>query len=188
MNRLPAMLTGLSALALLTASAAHAQLRVDRSFGMTRPLQEPLGPPPVPANAVHAGAPAIDDTATAAADNPHGAYAVTAVGPVIYSKNVVYTTPFPLPQPLSGRVTITNVAWKYGTQTRPAGFEAALCWKDNKHCSNVTTLGTGQTGEFNGKDATQPFKLIYQVIGTGNLQQPVYGEPAQILVTYELWR
>ena len=180
----------LSALAWFAIPPAQAQAHVDRSFGMI-PLQESVSPPRsiIPAETVHADAAAAAIAPAPAIDNDgHGSYSVDAVGAVIYSKNVVYTTPFPLPLRLPARATITNVSWKYGTQTRPVGFEAALCWKDSKNCRNVTALGSGRTAEFNDKDASQPFKLIYQVIGTSTLSPPVYGESAQIIVTYRLPR
>jgi flagellar protein FlhE len=177
-----------SVLASLAATAAHAGAYVDRSLNTIRSLQAPSTSPPstVPANAVRAV------SVPGAADQPNGAgqanaYSVDAVSPIIYSKNVVYTTPFPLPSRLAGRATITDVAWKYGTKSRPAGFDAALCWNGAKVCRNISLLASGHTGAFNGRDATLPFALLYQVIGSSALTSPVYGDTAQIIVSYELW-
>jgi len=175
-------------MAALAATAAHAGAYVDRSLGMTHPLEAPTASqlPAVPANAVRAvSVPASADQPTS--DSQIDAYSVDAVSPVIYSRNLVYTTLFPLPSRLKGRATITDVSWKYGTKSRPLGFDAALCWHGTKVCRNISNLASGHTDAFNGQDATQPFSLLYQVIGAGTLTPPVYGEAAQIIVTYQLW-
>jgi hypothetical protein len=189
-KRIPALavLILLSALSCLATTPANAGAYVDRSFGMTRPQQGSpasalsLFPPGTLRTPV---VPAPDAPPDSDSDQ-HGSYSVDVMSATIYSKNIVYITPLPLPPHLNARVTISNVMWKYSTKTQPSGFEAALCWKNNKTCINVTRYGSGQSGDFNGRDALQPFLLQYQVVGSGKLI-PVVGEAAQIIVTYRIW-
>lgn len=196
----------------VAAPASYAQARADRNFSLgaspdsqsySQPYsqQYPLAQPAARSQqeiiqqlqsqpAVRAPANTADGVPLPAnAQDIHSnAYSAEAVGPTIYSKNVVYPTPYPLPQPIAGRATIGTVSWQYGTQTRPAGFEAALCWNDSKHCVNVTAAGSGSTDTFSGLDATKPFKMLYQVVGTGTLSPPVIGETGQIIVNYRIWQ
>lgn len=180
----------------LAAPAALAQTRVDRNLSLgSAPDALTPATPRTQQEIIRQlqSQPAVRAPASTADSVPlqtpvqSSAYAVEAVSPTIYSKNVVYPTPYPLPLHFAGRATIGSVSWQYGTQTRPAGFEAALCWNDSKHCVNVTTLGSGSTDAFSGLDAGKPFKLIYQVVGTGALSPPVVGETGQIIVNYRLW-
>jgi hypothetical protein len=137
----------------------------------------------LPANTVTAtSAPA---SASDANTDPSGAYTVSVVSSTMYSKNVVYITPLPAPHLVGARMIINSVAWQYGTKT-PSGFQASLCWKNNKTCFNVSRSGSGQTGNFNGKDASQSFFLQYEVTGTGPLVPPVSGDTAQIIVSYRV--
>jgi flagellar protein FlhE len=175
----------------LATPLANADVRVDRSFGMTRPQQ---GSPTSPLSLFPAdGARKPVETSTKPSipadvdTDQHGSYSVDVVSATLYSKNIVYLTPFPLPPHLNARVTINSVLWKYGTRTQPTGFEAALCWKDGKTCINVTRYASGQSTDFNGRDAMQPFLLQYQVVGGGVLSPPVVGETAQIIVNYRVW-
>lgn len=185
----------------LAAPAALAQARVDRNFSLGTlqdQQQSPLAQPAARSQqeiiqqlqsqpAVRAPASTADGVPLPAGVQSN-AYSAEAVGPTIYSKNVVYPTPYPLPQPITGRATVGTVSWQYSTQTRPPGFEAALCWNDSKHCVNVTASGSGSTDTFNGLDATKPFKMLYQVVGTGTLSPPVIGETGQIIVNYRVWQ
>jgi len=179
-----------AACALLCCAAppATADAYVDRNFSLNRLQQGYAASPPSvspakPANATAtASAPQFDANAS-----PSGAYTVNVVSATMYSKNMVYTTPLPAPHFIGTRVTISNVAWQYGTKTQPSGFEAALCWKNTQTCLNVSRFGSGQTDYFNGKDALQSFFLQYQVAGVGSLSPPVIGDTAQIIVTYHVW-
>jgi hypothetical protein len=178
------------ALICLAAPSACADARVDRNFGMTHPQGTPT---PSPQSLFSVGARPPIETATKPSLSPdadtdqHGSYSVDMVSPTMYSKNVVYVTPFPLPPHMNSRVTINSVSWKYSTRTQPSGFEAALCWKDSKTCINVSRYGSGQSADFNGRDAMQPFLLQFQVAGAGTLSPPVVGESAQIIVNYRVW-
>jgi hypothetical protein len=176
MKLLAPMLSAACALLWFAAASANAAAYVDRN--LSQHLQNVTGQP-------------SNSTATGAAAPPNGgsqsSYTVSVASPTIYKKNMVYTTPFPLPPHIDGvRVTITNVVWQYGANTQPTGFEASLCLKNNK-CVNVSKLSTGQTATFNGLDALQPFVLQYQVVGLGSLSSPVVSENAQIVVTYHVW-
>jgi flagellar protein FlhE len=165
---------------------------------LAQPLTQPLAQPSLPRSqeeiiqqlqslpAAHTSASNSDSTRLPS-NITSGAYAVDAVSATIFSKNIVYVTPYPLPLHFPVRATVSTVSWQYGTQTRPAGFDAALCWNDSKHCVNVTALGSGSTDAFNGVDASKPFKLIYQVVGIGTLSPPVRGETGQVIVNYSLW-
>jgi hypothetical protein len=193
MKSLAPLLTAACALLWFAAASAKADAYVDRNFGMgvhPQPSTSPLSMFPQNTNP-QPGSSAIGATAltNSGSDNdPHGSYSVNVVSATMYSKNVVYTTPFPLPPHIAGaRVTINNVVWQYATKTQPSGFEAALCWKTNRSCVNISRLGTGQTANFNGMDALQPFFLQYQVTGTGSLTPPVIGDTAQIIVSYRVW-
>jgi hypothetical protein len=196
MKLLAPILTAACALLWFAAASANADAHVDRNFGMGGHPQQGSSTSPLsmfPKNASpQPGSNAIGATALSNTDSdndPHGSYSVHVVSATMYSKNVVYVTPFPLPPHIAGaRVTINNVVWQYGTKTQPSGFEAALCWKNKNTCVNVSRLGTGQTRNFNGKDALQPFFLQYQVIGTGTLSPSVIGDTAQIIVSYRIWQ
>ncbi|HEY4317835.1 MAG TPA: flagellar protein FlhE [Herbaspirillum sp.] len=174
---------------LLAPPSADADARVDRSFGMA-PSQGTPSPSP---QSLFSGTRAPVHTAAKPSLPPeadpdqHGSYSVEVVSPIMYSKNMVYVTPFPLPPHVNARVTINGVRWKYGTATHPSGFEAALCWKDSKTCINVSRYASGQSMDFNGRDAMQPFLLQFQVAGSGTLSPPVVGETAQIIVGYRVW-
>jgi flagellar protein FlhE len=174
----------------LAAPSVYADARVDRSFGMAHPQGTPS---PSPQSLFSAGARPPIETASKPSLSPdvdndrHGSYSVDMVSPTMYSKNIVYVTPFPLPPHVKARVTINSVRWKYSTRTQPSGFEAALCWKNSKTCINVSRYGSGQSTDFNGRDAMQPFLLQFQVAGTGTLSPPVVGESAQIIVNYRVW-
>lgn len=177
---------------LLSAPSAQADVRVDRNFGMTQPQGATSAPGGLPSSLFNSSRkpvqtsskPSIPD----AADNDqHGAYSVETVIPTLYSKNFVYVTPFPLPPHVNARVTINSVSWKYSTQTQPNSFEAALCWKDAKTCVNISRYASGQSLDFNGRDAMQPFLMQFQVAGTGVLSPPVIGGEAQIIVNYRVW-
>jgi hypothetical protein len=178
------------ALLLLAAPTVNADVRVDRNFG-TVPSQGT--PTPSPQQLFSAGARPAVQTASKPSLSPdvdgdqHGAYSVDMVSPTMYSKNMVYVTPFPLPPHVNARVTINSVSWKYSTRTQPSGFEAALCWKDSKTCINISRYASGQSMDFNGRDAMQPFLMQFQVAGTGTLSPPVVGESAQIIVNYRVW-
>ncbi|RXZ32873.1 hypothetical protein D9O50_15930 [Oxalobacteraceae bacterium CAVE-383] len=175
----------------LAAPPASADAVVDRNFGMTRPQGAPASPSPQSLFSAAgrkpietASKPSLPDDA---GTDQHGSYSVDMVSPTMYSKNIVYVTPFPLPPHVNARVTINSVSWKYGTRTQPSGFEAALCWKDSKTCINVSRYASGQSNDFNGRDAMQPFLMQFQVAGTGTLSPPVVGDSAQIIVNYRIW-
>jgi flagellar protein FlhE len=182
-----------AACALLCCAAppATADAYVDRNFGLNHLQQGSAAAQPAKtaspsANTATAAPPASAPQSAAALQS---AYTVNVVSATVYSKNMVYTTPLPLPSQhiVGARVTISNVVWQYGTKTQPSGFEAALCWKNTQTCLNVSKFGSGQTDYFNGKDALQSFFLQYQVAGVGSLSPPVIGDTVQLIVSYRVW-
>jgi flagellar protein FlhE len=174
----------LGMLALLATAPANADVWVARNLGSTHAPGTPL---PAAALLKPGGTASQPSTPANVDGGQQGSYSVNVVGPTMYSKNVVYVTPFPVPAHLNARVTITSVEWAYSTRTQPTGFEAALCWKNGKSCINITRYGTGQSNNFNGLDAFQPFLLQFQVRGLSSLPQPVIGDTAQIVVNYTVW-
>jgi flagellar protein FlhE len=169
-------------------SPAHADAVVDRSFGMIRPLNgSPSGASPL-SMFPHGAVPSTSKTVQPPdGDNdPHGSYTVDVMGATIYSKNIVYVTPFSLPPHSNARITVDSVTYSYTLKSRPAGFEAALCWKDSKTCLNVSNNSSGETSIFNGRDAMRPFLLQYQVTGVGAMQA-ITGDAVQIVVNYRVW-
>ncbi|MFL9925083.1 flagellar protein FlhE [Herbaspirillum lusitanum] len=108
------------------------------------------------------------------------------MGPGIVAKNADYATSFRVSVPVPPGASINNVSWRYGVASKPAGFEAVLCWQDQNSCWNVTRNAAGSTRFFNGKDAARGFTLYYRVKGSGPLPGPVNGEMNQVIVTYDL--
>jgi len=175
-----------SSLALLGgATTAAAQIRIDRNFsvggtaGTTTPASQ--------IHAVPANTPAVTaSTSPAVPSGPTAAYSADAMGPTVVAKNASYETVFRIPGTIPAAAGITNVAWKYDVNPKPYGFEAVLCWQDQRNCWNVTRNASGSTTFFNGKSAAQPFTLHYRVTGSGPLGPPAQGSMNQIIVTYAL--
>lgn len=117
---------------------------------------------------------------------PTAAYSSDAMGPTVVAKNAGYETAFRIPGPIPASASIASVAWKYDVNPKPYGFEAILCWQDQRSCWNVTRSASGSTTFFNGKSAAQPFTLHYRVTGSGPLGPPAQGSMNQIIVTYVL--
>jgi hypothetical protein len=87
----------LAASAALALPSAQADIHADRSLLSTHPSNNPANAAQTP------GAVALPAGAIL------GSYTVEVVSPIIYRKNVMYQTPFPLPQRLPGRATVVNV-------------------------------------------------------------------------------
>ena len=172
-----AFIIAIAAVGGLAASPAFADAHVDRTFGGL--LKTPQPQAMTPQQSAEAIAGAVDNI-------PANAYTVTVNSADIRSKNVVYVTPYPVPMHMNAQAVITSVSWVYGVQSRPTGFEAALCYKNSHTCQSVTSQSSGQTSAFNGQDAMQPFILNYQVVGMGKLNAPISGGPTEVVVSYRV--
>lgn len=165
-----------------TASAV-AQIRVDRNLSVEGSTVNP-GPQ---IHAVPANTPTVTASISPAVPSgPTAAYSADAMGPTVVARNAGYETVFRIPGTIPASASITSVAWKYDVNPKPYGFEAILCWQDQRSCWNVTRNASGSTAFFNGKSAAQPFTLHYRVTGSGPLGPPAQGSMNQIIVTYVL--
>ncbi|MFJ3044952.1 flagellar protein FlhE [Herbaspirillum chlorophenolicum] len=167
------------------ACTAGAQTYVDRNLSIPSSTGDTTRPVVIIAPAQPAPPPA--PIPVLPKSGPIGSYASDAPGPDIRAKNADYATQFRVVEKIPAGATINKVAWRYGVDRKPPGFEAILCWQDAGTCWTVTDANTGNTDFFNGKDATRPFMLYYRVKGGGYLPGgPVKGDMNQIIVTYDV--
>jgi flagellar protein FlhE len=164
---------------------AGAQSYADRNLSVAPAAREGSRPIVIIAPAQRAAPAPV--AAAAPKNGPIGSYASDAPGLDIRATNVNYLTQFRVVEPIPPGSTINNVAWRYGVARKPAGFEAFLCWQDAGTCWIVTDAASGRTDFFNGRDASRPFILRYQVRGKGPLEGgPVKGDMNQVIVTYDV--
>ncbi|ALU89225.1 flagellar protein FlhE [Herbaspirillum rubrisubalbicans] len=118
-------------------------------------------------------------------NGPAGAYASDEPGPDIRARNADYVTQFKVVGQVPPGATISKVSWRYTLASKPAGFEARLCWQDAGLCWDVSDANAGSTDFFNGRDATRPFQLHYSLRGTARTgEAPIKGEVNQVIVTF----
>lgn len=110
-----------------------------------------------------------------------GAYVSNVVAPTIYSKNVNYQANFPIVGSPTGSITTVN--WTWGFSYYPAGINVYLCQGSTSACWNVTSIQSGSTTAFQGRNPATQFFLYYWVSGTGTMM-PAYGNNDQVIVNY----
>lgn len=112
-----------------------------------------------------------------------GAWANSAGGPTLYSKNVWYYLYLNPVGSIPANATITTVSWSWGLSRIPSGLTVGLCHQ-TAGCGNVTSYGTGTTSAFGGWPANQQMSFAFIVSGTGTMA-PVYGQVDQVIVNYQ---
>lgn len=160
---------------LLSFSAAHAQMVVDRDLLLRG---APKGATRAPVTASQQTSPIL------AGAHKLVSYVMQEPGPMVYAKNIPTVVQFTLPVELPDDAPITNVAWKYSLRQHPQGIEVKLCWQGQLLCNDITRNEIGNTAMFNGKYAGSSFNIQYTVNGQGLLGPPVSGGANQLVVTY----
>ncbi|WP_432741305.1 flagellar protein FlhE [Methylobacter sp. G7] len=114
-----------------------------------------------------------------------GAWANSAGGPTIYSKNIYYYLQLNPVGSIPATATITSISWSWGLSYKPAGLIVYLCHDTTSACIDVTSLQSGSTSSFINRPANKKMIYAFGVAGSGTLYPPAYGQVDQVIVNYQ---